>query len=180
MKHFKRSKRRSMGFTLIELGIALALIGIGLFFVISKLGETSDASKAQNLVSDLSSIITNTKRLYATQISYSGITITTLRDNAVFPTSWNVSGTITGPFTGAVTVATATLTAANDAAAITIPNIPSRVCTEIARMMSEGVAVMAVAGTTVKAYNGTLNVGTLGTQCVSAAAVSMAFTFGRM
>lgn len=180
MKQIKSCKRRSMGFTLIELGIALALIGIGLFFVISKLGETSDASKAQNLVSDLSGIITNTKRLYATQTSYNGITMATLRDNAVFPTAWNVGGTITGPFTGNVTVAASTLSTADDSAAITIPNIPSRVCTDIARMMSEGVAVMAVAGTTVKANNGTLNIGTLGTQCVSAAAVSMAFTFGRM
>lgn len=172
--------RRSRGFTLIELGIALALIGIGLFFVISKLNETSDASKAQNLVSDLSGIITNTKRLYATQQSYNGVAIGTLRDNAVFPTAWNNAGTITGPFTGAVTVAAATLSTADDSATITIPNIPSRVCTEIARMMSEGVNVMSVAGTTVKPNNGTLNVATLGTQCVSATSVAMGFTFGRM
>ena len=173
-------RRTSKGFTLIELGIVLALIGIGLFYVISKLGETSDASKAQNLVSDLSGSITNTKRLYVTQQSYSGVAIATLRDNAVFPTSWNVGGTITGPFTGAITVAAATLSTANDAATITVPNIPSRVCTEVARMMSDGVNVMAVGGTTVKANNATLNVAVLGTQCAAATSVPMAFTFGRM
>lgn len=179
MKRYKFGKK-SRGFTLIEIGAALALMGIGLFFVMSKMRTSGDQVRAQALVSELSQIVQNTKRLYATQSSFNGITIAALRDNGVFPTSWNVGGTITGPFTGAVTTASATLTATDDAAVVTIPNVPSGVCSEIARTIADGVNIIAVAGTVVKANNGNLNIGTLGTQCVSANSVAFAVTFGKM
>ena len=172
--------RKNKGFTIIEVGIVLALVGIALYFVISKLSQTADQNKAQNLSTDLSSVIGNAKRLYASQTSYAGVTIGALRDNAVFPPQWNVAGTITGPFTGPISVAAGTLVAANDALAITVPNIPSGVCSDIARMMVEGVNIITVAGTVVKPNNGAMDVATLGTQCSSAASVPMIFTFGRI
>lgn len=179
MSRFKRS-RRQKGFTLIEVGIVLALVGVALFFTLSKMSTTSDLTRSQNFVSEFSGIVTNAKRLYATQQSYTGVTIAILRDNNVFPATWNVGGTVTGPWTGAVTTAAATLVTAGDGLTITVPNIPQGVCSDIVRAMASGVDVISVAGTNVKAFQTTINLATAGTQCASAANVSIAFSFGKM
>lgn len=173
--------QRQKGFTLVELGIVLALIGIGLFYAVSKLSSTGAESKAQAVTSDLASmVVPSIKRVYATQSSYTGVTIATLRDNNVFPNSWNVSGTITGPFAGAVTVAAATFVTAGDALSLTIPNVPKEVCPSIVNMMSSGIEQIAVGGTTVKPNQGALDIAALGTQCAAANSTSIAFTFGKM
>jgi len=179
MSRFKRS-RRQQGFSLIEVGIVLALAGVALFFTLSKMSVNADQTKSQNFITDFSGIVTNAKRLYATQQSYTGVTINALRDNSVFPTAWNVGGTITGPWTGAVTTAAATLVTAGDGLTLTVPNVPQGFCSDVVRAMAAGVDVIAVAGTNVKAFQNTLNIATAGTQCASAANVSIAFTFGKM
>lgn len=178
----KRSIKKQRGFTLIELGIVLALSGIVLFYAVSKMTSTGDQVRAQALVGELAQIVQNTKRLYATQGSYNGVTIAALRNNTVFPSSWNgtAAGTITGPFTGAVTVGATTLTTADDAVMITTPNVPTSVCSEAARMLADGVNIITVGGTVVKANNGALNIDTLGTQCSAANSVSFAVTFGKV
>ena len=176
----QKTTRRSLGFTLIEFGIVLALAGIGLFFAISKLTANSDQSKAQNMVSDVTQAVLNTKRLFNTQTSYATVTVNALRDNSVFPATWIVSNVVTSPFTGAVTAAPATLATANDAAEIMVPNVPSAVCSEVARMLAAGIEKIDVGGTNVKAFNGALDIAALGTQCASALNVNMNVTFGKL
>lgn len=176
----RQERKTSKGFTLIEMGIVLALMGIAIFYALSKMSATNDTSKSQAFTQDFSSIVINTKRVYQTQTDYNGISVTTLKNNSVFPSLWNVGGTITGPWTGAVTVAAGTLATANDSAAITIPNVPSANCTEIVRQLSGGIDKIDVAGTNVKPYQGSLNIPTLGTQCASASSVSVVFTFGKL
>ncbi len=176
----RQDRKRNQGFTLIEMGIVLALMGIAIFYALSRMSSTNDTSKSQAFTQDFSGIVMNTKRVYQTQTSYNGLTIATLKNNSVFPSLWNVSGTITGPWTGAVTAASATLATTDDAAAITVPNVPSANCAEIVRQLSGGIDKIDVASTNVKPYQGTLNISTLGTQCSSASTVSIVFTFGKL
>lgn len=175
-----QSKLQQGGFTLIELGIVLALAALAIFFAVSKLTTTSNQTRAQNFAMDMSQAVTSTKRLYATQSDYSAITIAALRDNSVFPIQWKVGTKITGPWGGDVSASAATLNSANDAATLTIPNMPTEVCSEAVRALSGGIEKITVVDTVVKANNGSLNVATLGAQCASATAVDVGFTFGRM
>jgi type IV pilus assembly protein PilA len=197
----KVQQRKQKGFTLVELGIVLALIGIGLFFAISKITETNEQSRAQGTATDLALAVNNLKRLYATQNAFPamGTAIGTeeLRNNAIFPSAWNITTTAPGgqatngllsPF-GTVPTANScavptNATPAGTYSCITIPGVPSRVCTELARIMSSGMVAIGVAATggtatLVKPWAAPLNTATVGTQCVAAANVDMAFYFTR-
>ena len=173
-------KSRQSGFTLVELGIVLALIGIGLFFAISKMQETGDASRAQNVANDISTTVNNIQRFYSTVQEFpSTINQADLISNKVVPAKWvatTPSGSaITGPFGGAVTITRdGTLTSE---ASIQIQNVPSRICSEMGRLMADGYRTITVGTTLVKAVNGSLDIGALGTSCSSAGTVSMTFRF---
>lgn len=181
--------RKQAGFTLVELGIVLALIGIGLFFAISKINETNDQSKAQNVANDITFTITNVKRLFATQAAFpsddKAYANDILRNNAVYPATWNDPGDekkVVTPFTGTPTIKRNTPEGqqAGNYAAITIDNVPSRVCTELARVMATGISQLeVVSGKVVKPLGGSLNVDELGKQCTSTKQVTMIFTFAR-
>jgi prepilin-type N-terminal cleavage/methylation domain-containing protein len=181
-----RNIRKQAGFTLVELGIVLALIGIGLFFAISKINETNDQSRAQSVANDLTFTITNVKRLYQTQNAFpAGVYANaTLRNNSVFPATWNgaAAGTVVAPFSGPAPVVgqlTPAGQVAGNFAAITIAGVPTRVCSELGRLIATGISELTVAGVVVRPLNGVLNVVTLGAQCSSAATVPMIFTFAR-
>lgn len=175
-------KSRQSGFTLVELGIVLALIGIGLFFAISKMQETGDASRAQNVANDISTTVNNMQRFYSTVNQFpSEFSQSDLINNKVVPQKWvgtagtPPTSTIVGPFGGAVTITRdGTLTSE---ASIQIQNVPSRVCSEMGRLMADGYRAISVGTTPVKAVNGSLDIGALGTSCSSAGTVSMTFRF---
>ena len=192
--------RKQAGFTLVELGIVLALIGIGLFFAISKINETNDSSKASSAATDLSGIITNMKRLFATQGAFPpagdpAYNAGTLRSNGVFPNTWanpavlpaNAVGNIAAvidPFSGNPTAGQSPLVAAGaagpgDFAFITLPAVPTRVCVELGRLMTNGITRMTVNNAVVQPQGGPLNIPLLGTNCGAAGTVPMQFEFGR-
>lgn len=178
--------RKQAGFTLVELGIVLALIGIGLFFAISKINETNDQSRAQSVSNDLTFTITNVKRLFATQAAFPAgdYANADLRNNSVFPATWNDPNNATqvlAPFNGNPTVGQSTPAGqtAGNFAAITIPNVPTRVCSELGRLMATGISELQVNGVVVKAVNAPLAVAALGTNCSAAGTVPMIFTFSR-
>jgi prepilin-type N-terminal cleavage/methylation domain-containing protein len=187
MKKIQHGKQK--GFTLVELGIVLALIGIGLFFAISKISETNEQSRAQTAATDISLAVNNIKRLYATQNAFpnmgTAITEAELRNSAIFPSSWNGpnAGTLISPF-GAAPTANACNAPVGDTgngtySCLTITNVPSRVCTEMGRALSAGMVAMNVNGVLVKPWGVQVNPTTLAANCAAAATVPMDFYFTR-
>lgn len=179
--------RKMKGFTLVELGIVMALAGILLFYAVSKMGTTSDASKAQSTVQDLSEIVSGTKRTYSTQSSYAGATVTVLYNSGVFPKNWQSGGIATGPWGGAIAVAsggavgaTGGFITADDNLKLSVPNVPQGICAQLVQTMAGGIERITVAGTVVKQYQSTVDLSALGTQCMSSGSVTVDFTFGKM
>lgn len=176
-------KSRQSGFTLVELGIVLALIGIGLFFAISKMQDTNSTSKAQNAASDTSSVITNIQRFYGTAAIFpsTGVSSAAMMGNNLVPERWiNRTGkepVVIGPFGTAPTVVQAD---SGNQALMTFTDVPRKVCGEMIRLVSDGVNVITVGAVTVKPSGGLLDINAMGTQCNAAAVVSVGFQFRKI
>ena len=175
-------KKRQSGFTLVELGIVVAIaaiiIGIGLVVVPSILAST----RANAEISELPTITTKIQRAYANQPNFAALTQAGIVNLNVFPESVvnKTAGTIANRWGGAVTIAPATLKQANDAVAITSADIPTAECLQIGQGV-EGAMRKITVGTTVVKADGVsaADPAALGTACNAAATVSMIFTFGK-
>lgn len=173
-------KKRQSGFTLVELGIVVAIvaiiIGIALVVVPSILAST----RANAEISELPTVVTKIKRSYANQPDFSLVSQATIAGLKVFPDS-QVSGTnITNRWGGPVTVAPATLVTDNDAVAITTTQVPTAECLQIGQGVEGSMRQITIAGVVVKA-DGTAaaDPAKLGTQCATAATVTIIYTFGK-
>lgn len=175
-------KKRQSGFTLVELGIVVAIaaiiIGIGLVVVPSILAST----RANAEISELPTIATKIQRAFANQPNYGALTQAGIVNLNVFPDSVvdKTAGTIVNRWGGAVTVAPATLSQANDAVAITSNDIPTAECLQIGQGVEGSMRRIVVGTTEVKAPGTTAaNPTALGTACNATATVTMVFTLGK-
>lgn len=175
-------KKRQSGFTLVELGIVVAIaaiiIGIGLVVVPSILAST----RANAEISELPTITTKIQRAFANQPNFANITQATVAGLNVFPPS-NVSGTtITNRFGGAVTVAKNTLVATtpDDTVAITSAQIPTAECLQIGQGVEGSMRQIQVGGVVVKDDGkSAADPAKLATECGKTSTVTMTFVFGK-
>lgn len=102
----KTKQRRQKGFTLIEIIIALAVIGVAIAGMLYYQSRAEAGQKANNTVSALTSMVGNIKTTFAPANSFAGVTATNLNSAGVIVEPFTGSGTaITDPWGGSVTVA---------------------------------------------------------------------------
>lgn len=178
MKNLLNRKKHSKGMTLIELLLVVglgAVILAGMFVAYNKIQSTNAANTESTNISTLRAGV---KGIYGTSVTYVGLTPTVLLNGRVVPDSMRTAAgtTINNSFGGTVGVAPATYAggAANNAFAITYPNVPVDVCAKLVVAVSQSFNLITVNGTTVKdsstATGNDINVATLTTQCAATAA----------
>jgi type II secretory pathway pseudopilin PulG len=182
---FQVRESKQKGFSLVELGIVFAVAGVALFFTVSKIRETNVTSTAQTVSNDVTQIINNFQRLYSSQAQFppaGTIANTVLVKNNVFPASWvDSSGNVVSPFEGVFAI-TVQNWGNRQVAALSLFNVPSKICAELGQLMAGGALGISVNSTDVKSPrsdNSVIELDKLGNECTASETASFNVFFNR-
>ena len=166
-KRISYSKKQQTGFTLIELGIAIALIAIAVIIVIRTAGSVGSSSKASNETAAMTQLISNSKAFKSggTYGANTNMVPILIQANQVPGAVNNGGGTLTNQWGGAVTVVgnAATLT-------VTDASVPKDACQTVVTGVGNGdtTITVKVGSTVVPETNGTITTGSAATACGTA------------
>jgi len=150
MKQISIHKRKSTkGIGLIELLIAVGIIGGILLVVLQMGGNMRTDSTVRNETSLLNTIAENVRGLYGTSANYNGLTQTVAQNAQLFPGNMDDGTNVFNTWSGNVTVASATDTDGNADRAFSVVwgNIPEAACAKMAT--ANTTAAEVTVGTTV-------------------------------
>jgi prepilin-type N-terminal cleavage/methylation domain-containing protein len=183
MKSLQSLRQRAQrGFTLVELliviGIGAVIIAVGLTRAI----EARQLNKASDELSDLQTIANETRKVYANQANFTGVTMTTLARLRVFPTNRIQdagTGNVVNAFGATWAAAPVNVNSTDDGITFTAAGYPRKVCVDLVTSAADTFARILVNATEVKALGGAVNVATLGTQCDTSNNNTIAFTVAK-
>lgn len=181
-KSMIQMKKRQHGLTVVELVIAITLSLLVVAAGIVGASKFVAANKVSQTLEELPLIFTKTQKVYSSAANYSGISITNLVNNRVFPADLVTAGTpptVANRMGGAITVAAGTISVANDGAAFSLSGLPEEACVDIVNGMQASAARVSVDGSVVKPINGTLDIPGLGTACNDSASNTVEFLIGK-
>lgn len=164
----RATRRNQRGFGMIEVGLALLIIALGVIFAVSQYNSSRSDSKSQNEVADITRLLAKAQDAYSSLPDYSGVTTAVLINNNVFTSRWvNAARTgVVNNYNGAVTAAPATLVNTNDSIAFTSVSYDRDACSNIPSKMANATRRMDINGTTVKPDGGNVNPNVVGTSCL--------------
>lgn len=175
----KMLQQRGIGIVgmLLALVIAAALTAVA----IDQFNESQKKTRISAASSELMTMVSGAQQLYGTNNQYGQVTTAVAVQSSVVPARLRVAGTNTAQnkYNGAITFAPATITTTNDSLTLTYANVLREDCQDVVNSVQALMRQIQVAATDVKPADGVINVGTMATQCDSAARVNIAFTFGR-
>lgn len=175
MKNLLNRKKNAQGMSLVELLLVVGLAAIilaGMFVAYNKVQSTNAANTES---ANISTLRAGVKNLYGTSSNFTGVNAQVLLNARAVPDSMRTAAgaTINNSFGGAVTVAPVTFAGggANNAFAITYPNVPVDVCAKLVVAVAQSFNLVTVNGTPVKntslATGNEVNIGTLASSCAS-------------
>lgn len=175
-------RNKQAGLTMVELLIAITLSLLLIAGVGYGASKFIANNKTKTSLEDLPLIFAKTQKIYSSAATYSSMTITDLVNNRAFPAELVVAGTpptVNNRYGGAITVAPGTIVSANDGALFTLSNVDQDACTDLVNGLQNTTSQVSVNTVVVKPIGGTLNVATLGSNCNSSSANTVAFLIGK-
>ncbi len=136
MKNIQIFKKQSgkKGFALTEVLLAIAvivIIGISVYPIYLSSKSNADV---QNVVNTVTQIGLNTDRLYSRQTTYTGISMSVLRDAGMLPDTITDTTNFTNIWGGTYSISVGV--ASNNVYWITVTNIPKAECTKYVTMIN--------------------------------------------
>lgn len=181
-KNMIQLKQRQRGLTVVELVIAMTLSLLVVAAGIAGASKFIQSNKVSQTLEDLPLIFTKTQKAYSSAVLYTGLDITSLVNNRVFPNELVAAGappTVSNRLGGTITVALGTITVANDGAEFSLTGVPEEACVDIVQGMQAAAAKVTVGATVVKAINGSLDVAATGTSCAATASNTVKFLISK-
>lgn len=174
-------KRRQSGFTMVELGVVVAIAAVILVIALTVVPRVLANNRANAEMQELPSVISNIQKDYSNAPTYNGATLdSVIRLDAFPPERVTVpaagAATATNRWGGAVTMSVGTISSANDIARVVYAAVPERECKSVIQGVSNltrriyvdnANGATAGAGTIVKADGAQLDLTALGTACGS-------------
>jgi len=153
------------GFTLIEFMIVIALIGMGLLFVVSQFKDAGDQNKSQTAIKNITGVASGVSSFKDLRNGFLGMNETAFAASSAAPSNMVIAGVLTNIFGSPVTIVG---TATNYT--VTYPGVPTKNCVDIASKLVPSFKTVSVGGTAIT------NLVTANTECSKSATVSIDFT----
>lgn len=184
-------KKKSKGFTLIEMGAVLAVAGIALFLIIKLITAMNIRNTAKDINTSLVDAQIKVARLYPTSFAAVASCVPLITNNVFSAGTFRIDKTVPATPTvsysnepgSTLTCASDTITSAGDGIALGAPAMSDDLCAELVGRVNPLAWIIKIDGTTVKTKSGTLNTNTAGTLCTNTAATTdnhtVTFILGR-
>lgn len=176
------AKKKQRGFTMIELGIVVGIIGMMTALIWSPAANAYANFRASKITNELNNAIPDIQKSFVNNSSFSDLTTETVAFNRWVSDSFLEmnAGVPTGVVRSQWGAITFVPIANNTQIEGTLNGIPSRECLKIAEGMSYKMYLtVSVNGASVKAENMDISQATLGRQCSGNITNIITFTFGR-
>ncbi|MBK4736085.1 type 4 pilus major pilin [Noviherbaspirillum pedocola] len=162
-----RTRRRQAGYTLLELGFVMVIVGGMAYYAISGFLSDRDSGMVKNEIENTFKFISETMSQYSTQPDFSNVSTDVLRQFGVFPPSMVSGNQVHNLNHGTITAAPTTVTAQNDGVTFTETNYTQAMCQKVLPRIDAGVRLMTVNGIVVKGLDSQLKMDLLGANCRS-------------
>jgi Tfp pilus assembly protein PilE len=180
LKRKAAPRRTQLGLTMVEAGVVLILLAGLTYFAYNQFSASQRRNQVRENVTAITDLAAAIKQKFGYTNRYGAVTTAILVQSNTIPVELHASTTTAiNNFGGAITAAPTTLVSTNDAVRLSWANVPDNQCVDIVVGAENTARRVRVAGVEVKPNNGTLNLGTATTQCLSSAAVTVDFDIGR-
>lgn len=136
--------RKAAGFTLVELLITLAIIGIAIIAIVGMSQNAGTSSKVQSEVKNLQAISSTVKSSFGSSGSYAGLTTAIALRAGGFPTQMVTNGVVANTWNGAVDVTADTIATPSAGYDITYRNVPQAACINLAAQVVQNFSTMKI------------------------------------
>jgi len=144
----RNAKRKSLGFTLLEVLAALAVILVVIGGVTALFGQSSASASAATFTNNVMALRSATKAMYPSSAYGTASLNSTLQAAGKIPSNWSTSGSDATMAINHSLGGTVTVTGATGTFTIAVSNLPTDVCTDLVVSLSTGWSQVQVGSAT--------------------------------